>query len=151
MLEEGLSQEQINRICLKAAMKEEGLSDEQISRIILKTGVLPTVQNPAAQAPQVPQTVPPMAASPAAAAPAPQPKNLNPDFPPSKIESDIIGKCVGGILGWCFARDEYREIEILETKVDHDYAEVIFHLSTIKNHSGKLHASYRRAGGEWGT
>lgn len=152
MQEEGLTREQINRICLRAAMKQEGLSNEQIDRIISKTESMPAVTPQAA-----PMTAPapvtthksPVApaATPAAAAPA---KVLDPAFTPEKIESDIIGKCVGGIMtGWCFGKGEYRKIEVLETDVDRNMAKIVFYIETIKDHSGKMIADYRIKKGEW--
>jgi hypothetical protein len=149
MLEEGITREQINRICLKAAMKEEGLSDEQIGRIISKTEAMPPMPNQPGQASAVPAPVPAMMPVIAPSAPAPAPKVLSPDFPPSKIDADIIGKCVGGILGWCFEKGEYRQIEIEETDIDHKMAKVIFYLETIKNHTGKLIAYYQQIDGQW--
>jgi hypothetical protein len=147
MLEEGITREQINRICLKAAMKEEGLTDEQIGRIISKTEAMPPMTNQ----PGTTSAVPAPAAMPVItpSAPAPVPKVLSPDFPPSKIDADIIGKCVGGILGWCFEKGEYRQIEIEETDIDHKRAKVIFYLETIKNHTGKLIAYYQQIDGQW--
>lgn len=152
MQEEGLTPEQINRICLRAAMKQEGLSNEQIDRIISKTEEMPVITPQAAPmtapAPVTTQETPvAQAAAPVAAAPA---KVLDPTFTPEKIESDMIGKCVGGIMkGWCFGKGEYRKIEVLETDVDRNQAKIVFYIETIKDHSGKMIADYRIKKGEW--
>lgn len=148
--EEGLTREQINRVCLKAAMKEEGLTDEQIDRIITKTESMPAVSSTAAPIP-APDPVTQKADTPVVApAEAPLAKNeISPEFPPDKINTDLVGECVGGILGWCFEKGEYREIEVLETKIDGNRAKVIFHVQTIKDHSGKLIAEYRKVAGKW--
>jgi hypothetical protein len=85
--------------------------------------------------------------TPVAAAPA---KVLDPNFTPEKIESDIVGKCVGGIMkGWCFGKGEYRKIEVLETDVDRNQAKIVFYIETIKDHSGKMIADYRIKKGQW--
>jgi hypothetical protein len=152
MQEEGLTQEQINRICLKAAMKEEGLSDEQIRRIVSKTGTMPAV-TPKTAPEHPPETapVPKVPATPAVTRNVvTTPKKVpDPVFTSEKIESDIIGKCIGGLRGWCFEKGEYREIEVIETDVDRRQAKIVIHVETIKNHSGKLIAEYRMKNGEW--
>jgi hypothetical protein len=150
LLEEGLTREQINRVCLKAAMKEEGLTDEQIDRIILKTESMPAVSSSAAPI-SASDPVPQKADTPVVVpAEAPQvKKEISPEFSPEKIDIDIVGECVGGILGWCFEKGEYREIEVLETSIDGNRAKVIFHVQTIREHSGKLIAEYRKVAGKW--
>lgn len=150
MQEEGLTPEQINRICLKAAMKQEGLSGEQINRIVSKTEAMPAISaQPAPVTHPASRTPAPRVAVPAAPEPAPPAKTLDPAFTPEKIDTDIIGKCVGGFRGWCFAKGEYRQIEVLETEVDHTQAKVIFYVETLKDHSGKLIAEYRMKEGKW--
>lgn len=111
---------------------------------------MPAVSSTAAPV-SAPNPVPQEVATPVVApAETPLAKNvISPEFPPDKIDADLVGECVGGILGWCFEKGEYREIEVLETKIDGNRARVIIHVQTINEHSGKLVAEYRKVAGKW--
>ena len=74
------------------------------------------------------------------------------------IQKDIVGKNTGeGLMAWTFAKNEPREISIVESKYEGDKATIIIDMKTqsapgswIKSKmAGKLRLYYEWIAGEW--
>jgi hypothetical protein len=130
---------------VRKAMKDEGLSASQINSICLKAETYAHQKSPV--------------------------------FTPEKIEQDLIGKSVGPEsvikvktdsgkstatggnksysayttvpMGIIFDKTNIRNITILDTKIKGDKAQVVAHVDTVSNYSGKLRLYYELIAGEW--
>ena len=74
------------------------------------------------------------------------------------IQKDIVGKNTGeGLMSWTFAKNEPREISIVESKYEGDKATIVIDMKTQSapgswmksNMSGKLRLHYEWIADEW--
>ncbi len=85
----------------------------------------------------------------------------HPKISVEQIGTDIVGKNTGeGLLSWTFAKNEPREIEILETDYSGDKGTVVIHMKTegfilvgftnkVEGMAGKLRLHYEWVADEW--
>jgi len=87
------------------------------------------------------------------------------DIPVEKILRDVVGRVVpiteasgGAPTDWTFEADEFKQIEIVETQLTGNAANVVIFMTTRNNPgpnedavqvSGKLQLRYERANGRW--
>ena len=69
-----------------------------------------------------------------------------PEITAEQIEKDIAGKMVAG---WIFGKDEWRAIDILDSKYSGDKARIEINVDTIRNKSGTLRLRYKWTGSKW--
>jgi hypothetical protein len=69
-----------------------------------------------------------------------------PEITVENIEKDIAGKMVAG---WIFGKDEWREIDILNSKYSGEKAKIEIQLDTVRNKSGTLRLRYKWTGTKW--